>query len=132
MVGLKNPCKKCIVQSSCSQACDEYRSYYKKFAYLFSSEKLSAFLTILIISILIICPFFGMKTKTFFIFLGIHFIFGASIGVLSYFISKEMYEDRLFDIFKFISITITGLPSLVGVLLSQYLEKFSECSAYKR
>jgi len=132
MVGLRNPCKKCIVQASCSQACEEYRFYDKTFNYLFSPETLSAFLTIFAYSILILCPFLGMTTKTFFIILVVHFTLGSLIGVLSYFVSRERHEDHLFDIFKFISIAIVGIPSIIGILLSQYLEKFNECSAYKR
>lgn len=132
MVGLKNPCKKCIVQASCSQTCDEYRSYNKKFGALFSSESLSAFLSILTYCILIICPFLGMTTKTFFIILGIQIVFGVILGVTSFFVSIERQEDHLFDFFKYLTIVIVGLPSLIGIIIATYLEKFSECSAYKK
>jgi hypothetical protein len=132
MVGLENPCKKCLVQASCNQTCDPYKNFDKKFRFFFSQESLS------IIFFIITCGLFTylgkfnpISDKTFLFTMLIYFIINAIIGWCSYLAAKANQNEHNLRWYNIGLICLTGIPIGLAVILSEYLDKFCECAAYK-
>lgn len=131
MVGLKNPCNKCLVKVSCSDVCDDYLKFDKVFKLFFSKENLGVILTLLTVlpaSILILTGFF--KTAVVVLLISIYFIIGALLSVLAKSASKERSTDHLFSWYYYITLILVGFPVSVAILISNFLEKYNRCAAY--
>ena len=132
MVGLGNPCKKCLVQASCNQTCDPYKNFDKKFRFFFSQESLSlTFFIITSVFFIYLGKFNPVSDKTFLLTMLIYFIINAIIGWCSYLAAKANHNEHNLRWYNIGLICLTGIPIGLAVILSEYLDKFCECAAYK-
>jgi hypothetical protein len=132
MVGLENPCKKCLVQASCNQTCDPYKNFDKKFKFFFSQESLSFIFFIITCGLFIYSGIFTqISDKTFLLTILIYFIINSIIGWCSYLASKANHNEHNLHWYTIGFICLTGIPVILAVLISDYLDKFCECAAYK-
>jgi hypothetical protein len=132
MVGLSNPCKKCLVQASCNKTCDPYKNFDKKFRFFFSQESLSIIFLIITLGVFIYSGIFKqISDKAFILTMLIYFIINSIIGWCSYLTSKMNHNVHNFHWHNIGLTCLTGIPIGVAVILSDYLDKFNECAAYK-
>ena len=132
MVGLGNPCKKCLVQASCNQTCDPYKNFDKKFRFFFSQESLSlTFFIITSVFFIYLGKFNPVSDKTFLITMLIYFIINTIIGWFAYLAAKANQNEHNLRWYNIGLICLTGIPIGLAVILSEYLDKFCECAAYK-
>ncbi len=132
MVGLKNPCNKCLVQASCSEACDEYRKFDRVFNLFFKTENFCFIICFLTIAFGLTYLVHGTYEKNIAgIICSAYLIIGFVIAFLSLKVAKERSEDHLFNIGTFIFICIIAIPTVIGVIISSFIQKYNKCATYK-
>jgi hypothetical protein len=132
MVGLGNPCKKCLVQASCNQTCDPYKNFDKKFRFFFSQESLSLIFFIITCGLFTYLGIFSqISDEIFLLSVLIYFVINTIIGLYSYLASKANHNEHNLHWYNIALMCLTGIPIGLAVILSDYLDRFGECSAYK-
>jgi hypothetical protein len=132
MVGLENPCKKCLVQASCNQTCDPYKNFDKKFKFFFSQESLSITFFIITLGLFIYSGTFKqISDEAFLLTMLIYFIINIIISGLCYLASKANHNEHNLHWYNIGLICLTGIPIGLAVIVSDYLDRFCECAAYK-
>lgn len=132
MVGLENPCNKCLVQASCNRSCDNYKKYDKKFNFFFSNTSMTAiFLLITILTFSYLSVFKPISDSSFQFILLAYFVINIIVSVLAFLVSKENNNDHNYTWMSVILIILVGIPTILAILISDYLDKFNRCAAYK-